>query len=132
MYLATYYTWSSVRDLHAAVLFENVIEQSRVILLLIWNLAFYNHCQDLRVREVEHHARKILRPYSSVVIFSMARVNTRKITLARFVVNVNGFSTFVPGAGSRLLSRHSEFAKECPLFIDTSKQKTTSSADSQV
>ena len=100
MYLATHYTWSSVRDLHAAVLFENVIEQSRVILLLIWNLAFYNHCQDLRVREVERHARKILRPYSSVVIFSMARVNTRKITLARFVVNVNGFSTFVPGAGS--------------------------------
>ena len=26
MYLATQYTWSSVRDLHAAVLFENVIE----------------------------------------------------------------------------------------------------------
>ena len=77
-----------------------LIEQSRVILLLIWNLAFYNHCQDLRVREVEHHARKILRPYSSVVIFSMARANNRKITLARFVVNVNGFSTFVPGAGS--------------------------------
>ena len=25
MYLATHYTWSSVRDLHAAVLFENVI-----------------------------------------------------------------------------------------------------------
>ena len=106
MYLATHYTWSSVRDLHAAVLFENVIEQSRVILLLIWNLAFYNHCQDLRVREVELHARKILRPYSSVVIFSMARVNTRKITLARFVVNVNGFSTFVPGAGSTLCFSH--------------------------
>ena len=67
-----------------------MIEQSGVILLLIWNLAFYNHCQDLRVREVELHARKILRPYSSVVIFSMAR----------FVVNVNGFSTFVPGVGS--------------------------------
>ena len=33
---------------------------------------------------------------------------------------------------SRLLARHSEFAKECPLFTDTSKQKTTSSADSQV
>ena len=77
-----------------------MIEQSGVILLLIWNLAFYNHYQDLRVWEVEPHARKLLRLYSSVVIFSMARVNTRKITLAPFVVNVNGFSTFVPGAGS--------------------------------
>ena len=77
-----------------------MIEQSGAILLLIWNLAFYNHYQDLRVQEMEHHAWKLLRPYSSVVIFSMARANTRKIILTRFVVNVNGFSTFVPGAGS--------------------------------
>ena len=77
-----------------------MIEHSGAILLLIWNVAFYNHYQDLRIREVEPHARKLLRPYSSAVIFSMSRVNTRKITLARFLVNVNGFSTFVSDAGS--------------------------------
>ena len=36
----------------------------------------------------------------------MAHVNVRRITLALFVVNVNGFSTVVPGAGLTRGSSH--------------------------
>ena len=108
MYLATQYTWSSVRDLHAAVLFEIECDRAK------WGDAFtyLESCilqSLLRSSRSGSGAPRADNP--SVVIFSMAHVNVRRITLALFVVNVwFQHSCARCWVDSRVLARHSELS----------------------
>ena len=135
LYTSFYGTWSSVRDLHSAVLFEIECDrakwgdsftylESRILQSLSRssrsgsgaprseNPAFVFFCRDFQHGTCKHQKDHFGTPRGERKWF-------QHICAWCWV-------------DSRLLARRSEFAKECPLFTDTSKQKTTSSADSQV
>jgi len=98
MYLATQYSWPSVRDLHAAVLYKiECAGQVGVILSLIWSHEFYKLCCGLLARDPR--TQIVLQLVSSAEIISMVCVNFKRITTALCVARENGCSTFVPNAG---------------------------------
>ena len=135
MYLASQYTLSSVRDLHAAVLFEIECDRAK------WGDSFtYLESRILQSLPRSSHlgsgAPRSENPASIFFsrYFQHGMCKHQKDHFGTLHAERKWFQHICAWCwvDSRLLARHSEFAKECPLFIDTSKQKTRSSADSQV
>ena len=135
MYLATQYTWSSVRDLHAAVLFEIECDRAK------WGDSF-TYLESRILQSLSRSSRsgsgapRSENPASVFFCrdFQHGTCKHQKDHFGTLRGERKWFQHICARCwvDSRLIARHSEFAKECPLFTDTSKQKTTSSADSQV
>ena len=99
MYLATQFTWSSVRDLHAAVLLKsNAAGLTGEILLLIWSQGSFKSQLNLHLGR-GLRVRKAPLQFSFAGIFNTAPVSQTKTTTVHLGVNENGCSTFVRGAG---------------------------------
>ena len=135
MYLATQYTWSAVRDLHAAVLFEIECDRAK------WgdSFTYLESCilqSLLRSSRSGSGAPRADNP-ASVLFCRDFQHGTCKRQKDHFGTLRGKRKWFQHSCArcwvdSRVLARHSEFAKACPLFIDNSKRKTTYTADSPV
>ena len=117
MYLATQFTWSSVRDLHAAFLFEIECGRAR------WGDSFTHLESRILQSPVKQSRAGPPRTDSSVAVF-FAGISSResasypRITTALSAVNENGYNIFALGAGwtrVSVVARHTEFSRECPL-----------------
>ena len=129
------YTWSSVRDLHAAVLFEIECDRAK------WgdSFTYLESCilqSLLRSSRSGSGAPRADNP-ASVLFCRDFQHGTCKRQKDHFGTLRGKRKWFQHSCArcwvdSRVLARHSEFAKACPLFIDNSKRKTTYTADSPV
>ena len=135
MYLATQYTLSSVRDLHTTVLFKIECDRAK------WgdSFTYLESCILQSLPRSSHLGSGAPRSQNPASIFfgryfQHGTCKHQKDHFGTLHAERKWFQHICAWCwvDSRLLTRHSEFAKECPLFIDTSKQKTRSSADSQV
>ena len=130
MYLATQFTWSSVRDLHAAVLFEIECGRAR------WGDSFAHLESRILQAPLKQSRTGPPRTESSAAVFFCLDFQHGVCKLSKdHYSTLRGERKWLQHicarcwVDTRVIARHTEFSKECPLAaekVSTSSEPTAS------